>query len=824
MNLTLIAEDGTQLDLNPGTVVQVNFFNSIFSTEVLRGSYTYTFALPMSPVNKLFFGFSDHINSLATYQKEYTGLKFKSGMIEMPCTLSLDSISSEGFNVSLYLASGAVADKLKEKLLTDITTETIEVKDEIQFAQYRLTMLAPPTMNEYLYATVRYETAGPTYDEYVYGIEYTGQTDSELMIAIAEQINNYRPIQGYDASYNYMEYDLVIDNTTDSIYASDQDNNLGNAFPGATWLFLCYKHQWPTKRAEYNSSGDNRNWWKYDLFLANKAFGAYSNGNLITLYERTGPSYTLNFDSFNQYLDQNNNVGYWAFLGGINYTYPLAEIYNDYLPVYLTKKVKNANAGENFIAFPYLNPTFSPHPDYCGIVNYWKGGGFSGNDYDYNDFQTHAHSISINALYAIQKLHDYLSNEFDGAADMPNISDNNFIIGLYLFSNYSADRYVKFYRTGWKESDLGANILNLSQYLPPITLGDFLNGFRNYFFLGIFFDFFSTKVKYRKLADVLTDFANAIDLTAEVGQFQEIVYENPKGIFLQYSHDPGDELIGKFTNDIFNNEFTLLAAVADFASLPASPDENDLCLVIDEDQYYLAVRSFDATIEWQYFSKNLYGLELPDNDGNTVTIYQPKASTTLMYTGHDWLDGPRYFPPFFIQNSEITYRVGDYVLDENGDYYECLVEHSNQPLSSATYWAVRTFDILKMPMSSISRNSKTFKEKTKCTLRFLYYYGVEQPIGTSEAYPFATNDAGYLGSLKWEGDYGLYNMFGKEYIDFVNKRKRTTVQLPMNETLLQELRPDRLIKIHNQFYLYSEIKASFPMENGLATLTLYSIN
>jgi hypothetical protein len=824
MNLTLIAEDGTQLDLNPGTVVQVNFFNSIFSTEVLRGSYTYTFALPMSPVNKLFFGFSDHINSLATYQKEYIGFKFKSGIIEMPCTLSLDSISGDGFNVSLYLASGAVADKLKEKLLTDITTETIEVKDEIQFAQYRLTFIASPVMNEYLYATVRYETAGPTYDEYVYGIEYTGQTESELMVAIAEQINTYRPIPGYDAGYNYMEYDLVIDNTTDSIYASDQDNNLGNPFPGGTWLFLCYKHQWPTKRAEYNSSGDNRNWWKYDLFLANKTFGAYSNGNSITLYERTGPSYTLNFDSFNQYLDQNNNVGTWAFLGGINYTYPLAEIYNDYLPVYLTKKIKNAIAGENFIAFPHLNPTFSPHPDYCGIVNYWKNGGFWGNDYDFNDFQTHAHSISINTLYTIQKLHDYLSNEFDAATDMPNISDNSFIIGLYLYSNYSADRFTKFNSGGWKESDLGANILNLSQYLPPITLGDFLNGFRNYFFLGIFFDFFSTKVKYRKLADVLTDFTNAIDLTAEVGQFQEIVYENPKGIFLQYSHDPGDELIAKFTNDIYNNEFKLLTPVADYASLPASPDENDLCLVIDEDQYYLAVRSFDATVEWQYFSKNLYGLELPDDDGNTVTIYQPKASTTLMYTGHDWLEGPRYFPPFFIQNSEITYRVGDYVLDENGDYYECLVEHSNQPLSSGTYWAIRTFDILKMPMSSISRNSKTYKEKTKCTLRFLYYYGVEQPTGTFESYPFASNDAGYLGSLKWEGDYGLYNSFGKEWIEFVNKRKRTMVQLPMNETLLQELRPDRLIKIHNQFYLYSEIKASFPMENGLATLTLYSIN
>jgi hypothetical protein len=824
MNLTLIAEDGTQLDLNPGTVVQVNFFNSIFSTEVLRGSYTYTFALPMSPVNKLFFGFSDHINSLATYQKEYTGFKFKSGIIEMPCTLSLDSISSEGFNVSLYLASGAVADKLKEKLLTDITTETIEVKDEIQFAQYRLTFNASPVMNEYLYATVRYESAGPTYDEYVYGIEYTGQTESQLMLAIAEQINTYRPIQPYNASTNYMEYDLALDTATDDIYASDQDNNLGNTFPGTTWLFLCSKNDWPTKRAEYNSSLDNRNWWKYDLFLANKGFRAYSSGNSITLYEYNAPSYTLNFDSFNQFLDQNNDVGVWAFLGGINYTYPTANIFNDYLAIYLTKKVNKAVAGENFIAFPYLNPTFSPHPDYCGIVNYWKNGGFFGNDYDFNDFQTYAHSISINALYTIQKLHNYLSNEFDADADMPNISDNNFIIGLYLFSNYSADRFTKFNSGGWKEADLGANILNLSQYLPPITLGDFLNGFRNYFFLGIFFDFFSTKVKYRKLADVLSDFANAIDLTAEVGPFQEIVYENPKGFFLQYSHDPGDDLIGKFTNDIYNNEFTLLTPVANFASLPASPDENDLCLVINEDQYYLAVQINDGTIEWQYFSKNLYGLKLPDNDGNSVTIYQPKASTTLMYNGHDWLEGPRYFPAFFIQNAEITYRVGDFVLDENGDYYECLVEHNNQPLSSALYWALRNFDFVKMPMSSISRNSKTFKEKTKCTLRFLYYAGMVQPLAGNEIQPHATNDAGTLGTLKWEGNYGLYNLWGKEWIEFVNKRKRTTVQLPMNETLLQELRPDRLIKIHNQFYLYSEIKASFPMENGLATLTLYSIN
>jgi len=828
MNLSLIAEDGTQLDMNPSTVVQVNFFNPMFSTEVLRGSYTYTFALPMSPGNKLFFGFSDHINSLATYQKEYTGFKFKSGIIEMPCTLSLDSITGDGFNVSLYLASGAVADKLKEKLMTDVPTESVDVKTEIQFASYRLTLLDPPVMNEYLYATVRYESAGPTYDEYVYGIEYTGQTEEELMIAIAGQINVYRPILNYSASTNYMEYDLALDPATDYIYASDQDNNLGNTFPGATWNFLCEKADWATKRAEYNSGGDNRNWWKYDLFLANKGFRAFSNGQVITLYEFDAASYTLNFDSFNQTLDQTNDVGYWTFFGGINYTYPNADIYNDYLPVYFTKKVKKAIAGENFVAYPILNPTFSPNPDYCGIVNYWKNGGFFGNDYDFGWYQKHAHSISVNVLYSIQKLHDYLESEFDSEMDMPNISDNPFIIQLYLFSNYSADRFAKFQpggTSGWLESDLGANILNVSQYLPPITLGDFINGFRNYFFLGVFFDFFTNKVRYRKLTDILADFENAIDLTSSAGQFQEIVYENPKGFYLDYTHDPADELISKFTNDIYNNEFNLVPAVADFASLPASPDENDLCLVIDEDQYYLATRIFDGTIEWQYFSKNLYGLEIPDGDGNTLTLYQPKASTTLMYTGHDWLDGPKYFPPFFIQSPEITYRVGDFVLDENGNYFECLVENENIALSNETYWAERTFQFIKFPMSSISRNSKTFKEKTKCTLRFLYYAGMTQnPEGGDEIYPFATNDAGAAGSLKWEGDYGLYNLWGKEWIEFVQKRKRTVIQMPMNETLLQELRPDRLIKIQNQYYLYSEMKTSFPMENGLATLTLYSLN
>jgi len=533
----------------------------------------------------------------------------------------------------------------------------------------------------------------------------------------------------------------------------------------------------------------------------------------------------LNFDSFNQFLDQNNNVGYWSFLGGINYTYPDANIYNDYLPIYLTKKVKQAAPGENFIAFPHLNPTFSLHPDYCGIVNYWKNGGFWGNDYDFGDYQTHAHSISVNALYAVQKLHDYLANEFDFSADMPNISDNTLIVGLYIYSNYSADRFTRFNSGGWKESDLGANVLNVSQYLPQISIGDFINGFRNYFFLGVFFDFFSTKVKYRKLADVLTDFANAYDITDSAGQFQEIVYENPKGFFLNYTNDPGDELIQKFTNDIYNNEFTLLTPVGDYASLPGSPGENDLCLVIDEDQYYLATRINDATIEWKYFSKNLYGLEIPDDDNNTLTIYQPKASTLLMYNGPDWMEGPKYFPAFFIQSTEITYRVGDYIIDENGDYYECLVEHSNQPLTNATYWAARTFEFVKYPMTSITRNSKTFKEKTKCTLRFIYYAGMIGNIEVgSEEYPFATNDASTSGSLKWEGDYGLYQMWGKEWIEFCQKRKRTSIQIPMNESLLQELRPDRLIKIHNQYYLYSEMKTSFPMENGMAQLTLYSIN
>jgi hypothetical protein len=350
-----------------------------------------------------------------------------------------------------------------------------------------------------------------------------------------------------------------------------------------------------------------------------------------------------------------------------------------------------------------------------------------------------------------------------------------------------------------------------------------MNGARAYLYFGIWIDWFTGRIVYRHLKNILTDFANAIDLTALISDFREISYTDPDGFDIQYTHDGGDGFISDQVKDIEDDSFILLAPVATRASLAASPVENNLCLVIDEDQYYLAVLLFENVIEWQSYSKNLFGVKT----GNAKTVYQPKAATPMMYSGHDFARGPKEIPVQFIRSTEITYREGDVVQDTDGDFYTCTAEHADKAITNTSYWSPGP-DQYKwlLPMTAQARSSRNFKEKSGCSLRFLAYKGLlENPYNgdPDDKYPQATNDLGADGSLKIDGTYGLYQERGKEWIEFLSTTKKAIATIPMDEALMRSIKPWSMFKVSNQYYLLGEVKVSFPLNSAPAEITLYSV-
>jgi len=82
MSLSLISPEGIVLDLNPNTVVQMEFVNSAFDEEILKGSYSYSFQIPQTDRNKLFFEFANETASNSGYQNEYPNFTLQSGLFK----------------------------------------------------------------------------------------------------------------------------------------------------------------------------------------------------------------------------------------------------------------------------------------------------------------------------------------------------------------------------------------------------------------------------------------------------------------------------------------------------------------------------------------------------------------------------------------------------------------------------------------------------------------------------------------------------------------------------------------------------------------------
>jgi hypothetical protein len=815
MSLQLISPTGKALDLLPKTQISMNLKNTALNEAILEGSFSYSFSIPLSDANALAFGFPQNISSLAGYTTEFPGYRLKSGLIEILVKLVVRSVQPGALNINLYSSTASLADKLRETKLTDIETQTIDIQQEFWYIKSKFT-IDPGTALSLASGTIKWALSGGGFETYQYAVPIQA-TAAEITKAFAEKINAYSPILPWSSTTTYQYEQLALDTSTDRVYICINDPNTNHAITDPIWWdFLCDKADWNAIRA----SNGITYWYEYDEFDALKRERAFAIDEYLVIYDplKGTAGRVLDVNTLNDAADT-TDAGYFSLYEYAAYGINVWQDNFTALAGYMTAKVKSDGANPDFTFFPIHNPNFSPSPDYCGIVNYWKDGSFRGNLLREKPYQ-YAFSAQVNFVFALEKVHAFLELEADGA----DVLEDEFINALYLLNNFSNDRNLRgFDAGGYYYIDAGANLLNLSKNLPPISLADFLNGARAYLFFGVWIDWFTGRIVYRNLKDILTDFSNAVDLTGLISDFREISYTDPDGFDLQYTHDGGDAFISENIKEIDDDTFILLDPVATRSSLDASPAENNLCLVLDEDQYYLAVLLFENVIEWQYYSKNLFGVKT----GNGKTDYKPKAATPMMYYGHDFARGPKEVPPVFVRSTEITYREGDIVQDSDGDFYTCIADHSDKAITNATYWVAGP-DQYKwiLPMTAQARSSRNFKEKSGSSLRFIAYKGILQNPFSEDpdnVYPQATNDLDGDGSLKIDGTYGLYESRGKEWIEFLSTTKKAVASIPMDEALLARIKPWYMLKVNNQFYLLGEIKVSFPLNSSPAEITLYSV-
>lgn len=782
MSLSLISPEGIVLDLNPNTVVQMEFVNSAFDEEILKGSYSYSFQIPQTDRNKLFFEFANEIASNSGYQNEYPNFTLQSGLIQIRCKLYLRDISKDAFNVNLFTDSGAFAEQLKKIKLNEIDIGSEALSSGHPYFKIKINSggsgNTPIPDWEVQTATIIWSDQNGIVQNLLYGFQYN-DTLANCFLILANRINNYNPPTYWSATRQVQIHEIVIDPDTDIIYQHlDTFQPAPVGTPLTDWDYFVNVSTVGTWNYDRNQQGIF-NWWAYDQFNMDKRAIAQPLGEfMIILDPLDNQDRFLDTSQLASFSDNNPDTNYqyienYVFSQGDPYV-----MYGNAVTGFMNGKLSDAPTEGDVKFFPIKNPTWSANTNYKGIVNYWKGDSFYSNtstDYD----ETYSCSAQVRALYALEKLHEYLGLEF--VAD--DITQNGFLSSLVVYNNFSNDRIVnrQVPYQGETEYDAFPEVFNFADNLPRIPIAEFLNGFRSMFFLGCWFDVFQSKVYWRPLKNVLSDLSVAIDLSHLVGPITEISYSNPDGWLMTSKNDPSDAVIQDLVvGDLGTEDVTVLSDVNFTNQLPSSQIDGAFCLVKSTETWYKNVKQIDGTFEWNYYSKDLYNLKL----GNGQTAYSVPGSTTLMYMG-----------------TETAIEQG----------YEWKVPYVSQP-----------------------RYSKNYEEKTESTLRFLSYAGlVENPYDENNQYPLATNnlyrEMGQLypsspgGSLKWGGEFGIYNQFGKEWLSFFETAKQFSVSFPINESVLSQLKPWLPIKIRNQYFLYSNLKVNFPLESGLAEIKLYLI-
>lgn len=783
MSLSLISPEGVFLDLLPNTIIQMEFNNSAFNEEVLKGSYSYSFELPQTDRNKLFFQFANEPSANSGYQNEYPNFTLKSGVIEVKCKLYLRSIGKDSFSVNLFTDSGAYADQMKTTYMNQIDIGSEVITSGHPYFKVKLNYGGSGSYPSPWWgietATIIWSNNIGVVKTLIYGFDSYTYSLSECIVQLAERINNYNPPTYWTPTRQVTKNEILIDPDTDLIFRhlpTFSDAPVGTPLTDYNYFEqVSSVSTWNWDRNQQTIF----NWWNYDEFDMDKRAVAQPLGEyLIILDPLDNQDRFLDTGQLSSFSD-NNPVTNWQFIE--NYIFTQGDpyvMYGNAVTAFMNAKAGADPTKGDVKFFPIKNPTWSGNTNYKGIVNYWKVDSFYSNtstDYD----ETYSCSAQVRAMYALEKLHEYLSKEF--VAD--ELITNQFLNSLVVYNNFSNDRLVNrgVPYNGETTYDAFQETFNFADNLPPITIAEFLNGFRSMFFLGCWFDSFQDKVVWKPLKSVLADLSLAIDLTDNIGPLTEISYSDPDGWTLTGKTDSNDAIIRELVVGDLGTEYVTVLSDVNFTNqLPASTIDGAFCLVKSTESWYKNIKQIDGTFQWKYYSKDLYNIRL----GNGSTAYSVPASTCLMHMG-----------------TEPAIETG----------YQWKVPYVSQP-----------------------RFSKNYDEKGECTLRFLSYAGVVQnPYDSENYYPMATNnlyrERGILypgspgGSLKWGGEFGLYNQWGKEWINFLNTAKQFTVSFPIDEILVNRLKPYLPIKIRNQYYLWSNLKVNFPLESGMAEIKLYQI-
>jgi hypothetical protein len=184
---------------------------------------------------------------------------------------------------------------------------------------------------------------------------------------------------------------------------------------------------------------------------------------------------------------------------------------------------------------------------------------------------------------------------------------------------YLTGSYAKFYPRLYSNFNIYKSSFNIADIVPDVKISYFLNAVKNFFMLGVFFDFKRKSIKLIPVNELLA-YQNYFEIDEYVEDNVENEFQDTQDYIYNFNFENDS-----YTTDNFKpvSDYYYIGEFVTKSDLPAASAENQLALVKNQNKYWIVTDN--SGLVWTTFTDNF----LPFNSSGNIPFI-PNISPLLM--------------------------------------------------------------------------------------------------------------------------------------------------------------------------------------------------
>jgi hypothetical protein len=460
---------------------------------------------------------------------------------------------------------------------------------------------------------------------------------------------------------------------------------------------------------------------------------------------------------------------------------PVRSSVYDYF-AYLFDSINYSYPDRRFVIFPHSNLALF---DKTKMETSWRGMGGEINEWDpiANEFKPYINEYNIPHFYLCHILSRMFST-FGFNLNHNFFYNNAELRQLVIMSDFFKEQN-KIIINDHKADD---HTVNPAWFLPKYPIKSFINDLRMAFFCEVFINSRSQQVDIKSLKEILTS-VDYIDISDKADKNFVIEFEEEKnGYDIGFDTDDLDNLMnGIIDLDKFGrgDDVATRADLPEYTGVDVYAHENEIRLVRDENKFFCWCNDLSYGFRWLFITEN-YNHKL---SGSSDITRKSSAVYPIMIERLNQL-----IPTMEVQ----AFDLDDHPLkDQGGSYYDILPDFIANNKPRLVFW----HGIVQMYPAYPGATFAPFASGNN-------YY--------KDAFDVYRKITGKTIALIMDGEEGLFNTFGQEYINWwFNQKKDTKWKINWTTIDLHSLDFSAKYRINNQNYLVKSIEATINIQGNM---------